>query len=45
MGRYVAHMGRRGMHIEFWWESQNVRNNREYLYLGERIILEWILER
>jgi hypothetical protein len=38
-------MGRRGMHVGFWWESQKNINHKEDLYAGERIILKWILER
>jgi hypothetical protein len=41
---HVARMGRRGMHIGFWWESQKERDHREDLDVGGRIILEWILE-
>jgi hypothetical protein len=33
---HVARMGRRGMHIEYWWEDQDV---------GGWAILKWILER
>jgi hypothetical protein len=36
-------MGRRGMYIGFWWESQKRRDHYEDLDVGERIILEWIL--
>jgi hypothetical protein len=36
---------RRGMHIGFWWESQEERNHLEDLDIGGRIILKWILER
>jgi hypothetical protein len=32
---YVVHMGRRGMLIAFWWESQK----------DGRVILKWILEK
>jgi hypothetical protein len=38
-------MGRRGMHIKFWWESQKERDHHENLDVGGRIILERILER
>jgi hypothetical protein len=24
---HVARMGRRGMHIEYWWESQKLRDH------------------
>jgi hypothetical protein len=33
---HVAHMGRRGMHINYWWESQRDQD------IGGWIILEWI---
>jgi hypothetical protein len=26
------------MHVEFWWESQNVRDRQEVLDVGGRII-------
>jgi hypothetical protein len=29
----------------FWWESQKERDHEEVLYIGERIILKWVLER
>jgi hypothetical protein len=38
-------MGRRGMHIGFWWESRKERDHYENLYVDGRLILEWILER
>jgi hypothetical protein len=38
---YVAGMGRRRMHIGYWWESQN----SEEKDVGGWIILKWILER
>jgi hypothetical protein len=38
-------MGRRGMDIGFWRESRKERDHWEDLDIGERIILEWILER
>jgi hypothetical protein len=41
---YVATMGRRGMHVGFWWESQKKRDNQEDLDVGGRIILTWILD-
>jgi hypothetical protein len=38
-------MGRRGMYIGFWWESQNERDHYEYLDLGGRVILKCILDK
>jgi hypothetical protein len=38
-------MGRRGMHIEYWWESQKEGNHREDQDIGEWTILKWILVR
>jgi hypothetical protein len=38
---HVTPMGRRRMHIGFWWENQKERNH----YVGRRIILKWILQR
>jgi hypothetical protein len=31
---HVARMGRRGMHIRYWWESQNERDNWEEQDVG-----------
>jgi hypothetical protein len=41
----VARMGRRGMHIGYWWESQKVRGHQEDQDVGEWTILKYILER
>jgi hypothetical protein len=38
-------MGRIGMHIGFWWESQKERDHQKDLGVFGRIILEWNLER
>jgi hypothetical protein len=38
-------MGRRGMHIGFWWESQKERDHQEGLDVGGKIIFKWNLER
>jgi hypothetical protein len=38
-------MGRRGMHIGFWWESRKERDHYEDLDVSGRIILRWIIER
>jgi hypothetical protein len=41
---YVARMGRRRMHIEYWWESQKDRDHYEDGHIGGWIILKWIFE-
>jgi hypothetical protein len=41
----VACMGRRGMHVGFWWESQKERDHYEDLDVGGKIVLRWILEK
>jgi hypothetical protein len=38
-------MGRRGMHIGYWWESQKERDYYEGQDLGVRTVLKYILER
>jgi hypothetical protein len=38
-------MGRRGMHIGYWWECQKGRDHWEDQDVGEWTILKWILER
>jgi hypothetical protein len=38
-------MGRREMHIEYWWESQKKRDHWEDQGVGGLTILKWILER
>jgi hypothetical protein len=43
--RHVARMGRRGMHIRYWWESRKERDHYEDQDVGGWIILKWILER
>jgi hypothetical protein len=42
---HVARMGRRGMLIDYWWESQKERDHWEDQDVGGWIILGWILER
>jgi hypothetical protein len=42
---HVARMGRKGMHIRYWWESQTERDHYEDQDAGEWTILKWILER
>jgi hypothetical protein len=42
---YVARMGRRGMLIDYWWESQRERDHWEDQDVGKWIILRLILER
>jgi hypothetical protein len=41
---HVARMGRREMHIGYWWESQKERDHWEDKDVGEWTILKWILE-
>jgi hypothetical protein len=43
--RHIAQMGRRGMHIEYWWESQKERDHSEDQDVGEWIILKRMLDR
>jgi hypothetical protein len=38
-------MGRRGMHIGYWWESQKERDHKEDEDVGGWTILKWTLER
>jgi hypothetical protein len=38
-------MGRRGMHVGFWWESQKERDHWEDLDAGGRIMLKWASEK
>jgi hypothetical protein len=38
-------MGKKGMHIGFWWESRKERDHYEDIDAVGRIILRWILER
>jgi hypothetical protein len=42
---HVALMGRRGIHIGYWWDSQKVRDHWEEHEVGGWAILKWILER
>jgi hypothetical protein len=37
---HVARMGRRGMPIGYWWESQEVRDHWKDLYVGVWTILK-----
>jgi hypothetical protein len=46
--RYAGHvtrMGRRGMHVGYWWEIQKERDHWESQDVGGWTILKWILER
>jgi hypothetical protein len=38
-------MGRREMHIGYWWGSQKEKDHWEDQDVGGRTILKWILER
>jgi hypothetical protein len=42
---HVARMGRRGMHIGYWWECQKKRDHWEDQDVGGWTILKWILLR
>jgi hypothetical protein len=42
---HVARMGRRGMHIGYWWGSQKERVHWEDQDVDGWTILKWILER
>jgi hypothetical protein len=42
---YVARMGRKGMHIGYWWESLREIDYYEDKDIGTWIILSWIMER
>jgi hypothetical protein len=43
---HVARMGKRGMHIRYyWWESQKEGDHWEDQDVGWWTILKWILER
>jgi hypothetical protein len=37
-------MGRRGMHIGYWWESQKERDNWEDQNVSGWAILKWFLK-
>jgi hypothetical protein len=40
---HVARMGRRGMHVGYWWESQKERDHWEDQDVGGWTISKWIL--
>jgi hypothetical protein len=44
-GAISTNGGRRGMHIGYWWESQNERDHWEDQDVGGWTILKWTLER
>jgi hypothetical protein len=37
-------MGRRGIHIGYWWESQKERKHWKDQDVGGWTVLEWILD-
>jgi hypothetical protein len=41
---HIARMGRRGMHVGYWWESQKESAHWEDQDVGGWIILKWILD-
>jgi hypothetical protein len=40
MGRVCRTNGERGMHIGYWWENQNERDNEKNQDVGEWAILK-----
>jgi hypothetical protein len=42
---HVARLGRRGMNIGYWWESQKEIDHWEDQDVGGWTILKWILEK
>jgi hypothetical protein len=42
---HVARVGRRGMHIGYWWERQKERDHYEDQDISGRVILKFTLER
>jgi hypothetical protein len=42
---HVARMGRKGMHIGYWWENQKEGDQQEDQDVDGWIILKWILDR
>jgi hypothetical protein len=42
---HVAQMGRRGIHIGYWWESRKEGEHWEDRDVGGWTILKWILDR
>jgi hypothetical protein len=45
MGRTLASMGRRRIHIRFPWESQKERDHFEVVNANGMITLRWIFEK
>jgi hypothetical protein len=45
MGRACSTNGGTGMHIGYWWESQNERDHYEDQDIVGRKILKWILDK
>jgi hypothetical protein len=42
---HVARMGKRGMHIVYWWESRKERDHWEDEDVGRWTLVKWILDR
>jgi hypothetical protein len=42
---HVTRMGRRGMHVEYWWKSQKERDHWENQNVDVWIVLKRILEK
>jgi hypothetical protein len=41
---HVARIGRSGMYVRFWWESQKEKGHEENLDIGGSIVLKWTFE-
>jgi hypothetical protein len=42
---HVACMMRRRMPTGYWWECHKGKDQQEYLDVGRRMILKWMLEK
>jgi hypothetical protein len=43
-GACSTNVGRRGMHVGYWWDSQKERDHWEDQDVGVWAILKWILD-
>jgi hypothetical protein len=42
---HIARMGRRGMHIGYWWENRKGKDHQDDQDVGGWKVLKWILDR